>query len=321
MDKPVLLYYRILNWQPENQALAANAFTVRELDHPDQDNGEILATIHACCAPLGHYFGSEKMDRCPNLAAIITNTTGVPHIDIQAAEARGVAVFSLKDEQVFLDTITSTAEHTWGLLLALLRRTPWAFGQIKAGHWNRFQWGAPAMLSRLNLGIIGYGRLGKRVARYGAAFDMAVRYFDPHVEADGVTERQDRLESLVAWADVISLHVPAVEETHGLISAEILSYFKPGSLFINTARAELVNELALLVALREGRIAGYGADVLSGEFASDFEVNAHPLVRHALKHDNVLLTPHIGGSTIDAWWETQNKVIESAIEYFRSWKV
>ena len=97
MDKPVLLYYRILNWQPKNQALAGNAFTVRELDHPDQDNSEILATIHACCAPLGHYFGPEKMDRCPNLSAIITNTTGVPHIDMQAAEARGVAVFSLKD--------------------------------------------------------------------------------------------------------------------------------------------------------------------------------------------------------------------------------
>ena len=106
-----------------------------------------------------------------------------------------------------------------------------------------------------------------------------------------------------------------------MISAEILSYFKPGSLFINTARAELVNEAALLAALREGRIAGYGADVLSGEFALDFEVNAHPMVRHALKHDNVLLTPHIAGSTIDAWCETQNKVSESAIEHFRTWKV
>ena len=77
----------------------------------------------------------------------------------------------------------------------------------------------------------------------------------------------------------------------------------------------------MLAALRKGRVAGYGADVLSGEFALDFEVNAHPLVRYALKHDNVLLTPHIAGSTIDAWCETQNKVIESAIEHFRTWKV
>ena len=138
MSKPALLYYRLLNRQPENQALAASAFTIRELDNPGQDNEEILAEIEVCCAPLGFYFGSEKMDRCPGLRAIVTNTTGVPHIDMAAAAARGIAVLSLKDEQAFLDTITPTAEHAWGLLLALLRRTPWAFADVKGGHWNRF---------------------------------------------------------------------------------------------------------------------------------------------------------------------------------------
>lgn len=320
MSKPALLYYRLLSWQPENQALAAAGFTVHELDNPDQDTDEILAAIEACCAPLGFYFGSEKMDRCPKLRAIVTNTTGVPHIDMAAAAARDIAVFSLQNEQAFLDTITPTAEHTWGLLLALLRRTPWSFDHIKAGHWNRFEWGAPAMLSRLKLGVIGYGRLGRRVARYGAAFDMAVRYNDPFVEADGVTERAERLEDLVAWADVISLHVPAVPETQGLISADVINRFKPGSLFINTARAELVDEAALLTALRTGRIAGYGADVLDGEFELDFKADAHPLVRHAQSHDNVLLTPHIAGSTHDAWRETQGRVIEMAMDCFKDWK-
>ncbi len=316
MAKPVLLYYRMLNWRPENQTLAADHFTVLALDNPDQDNDEILMGIDACCAPLGFYFGAEKMERCPNLSAIVTNTTGVPHIDMNAAKARGIAVFSLQDQQAFLDTITPTAEHAWGLLLALLRRTPWAFDHIKAGRWNRFEWGAPAMLSRLKLGIIGYGRLGRRVARYGSAFDMAVRFYDPFVAADGVTEREDNLQDLVAWADVISLHVPATDETRHLISGDLLGQFKPGSLFINTARAELVDEPALLVALREGQIAGYGADVLEGEFELGFEADAHPLVRHARNHDNVLLTPHIAGSTIDAWRETQGKVIEMAINHF-----
>ena len=176
------------------------------------------------------------------------------------------------------------------------------------------------MLSRLKLGIIGHGRLGRRVARYGAAFDMAVRYHDPFAEADGITERAERLEELVAWADVISLHVPALPETEDLISAEILSHFKPGSLFINTARAELVDEAALLAALETGHIAGYGADVLEGEFGLDFKAAEHPLVRHAQNHDNVLLTPHIAGSTHDAWRETQGRVIEMAIEHFKDWK-
>ena len=91
MSKPVLLYYRLLSWQPENQALAAANFAVHELDNPDQDTDEILKGIQACCAPLGFYFGSGKMERCPNLRAIVTNTTGVPHIDMPAAAARDIA--------------------------------------------------------------------------------------------------------------------------------------------------------------------------------------------------------------------------------------
>ncbi len=317
MAKPTLLYYEILNWQPENQARVMEAFDVLTLAHPDEDDADILAKIDACCAPLGFHFGREKMGRCPKLRAIVTNTTGVPHIDMAAAADRGIAVFSLKDEQTFLDSITPTAEHAWGLLLALLRRTPWCFDDVKAGRWHRFDWGAPAMLSRLNLGIIGYGRLGRRVARYGQAFDMGVRFFDPFVDGGGAVERVDDLLELVAWADVVSLHVPSLPETQGMISARVLEHFKPGSLFINTARAELVDEGALLAALQAGRIAGYGADVLDGEFELGFQAGEHPLVRHARDHDNVLLTPHIAGSTEDAWRETQARVIEMAIAHFK----
>ena len=143
------------------------------------------------------------MDRCPKLQAIVTNTTGVPHIDVGAAAARGIQVFSLKDEQAFLQTITATAEHTWGLLLALLRRTPWSFQAVLGGKWNRFEFGAPAMLSRLSLGIVGLGRLGTMVARYGAAFGMQVRYHDPYVKAPANRpERKDTIQDLVSVSDV-----------------------------------------------------------------------------------------------------------------------
>ncbi|MDP6564869.1 MAG: D-isomer specific 2-hydroxyacid dehydrogenase family protein [Alphaproteobacteria bacterium] len=317
MGKPALIYYRLLNWRPENLRLAAEAFDLVELDSPAEDSDRLLARAAACCAPLGFDFDAAKMDRCPSLRAIVSNTTGVPHIDMAAAAARDVAVFSLKDEQAFLDTITPTAEHAWGLLLALMRRTPWCFDAVKAGTWNRFEWGAPGMLSRMNLGIVGCGRLGRQVARYGAAFGMPVRFFDPHVTADDVAEKAETLLELVAWADVVSLHVPARTETRGLIDAEVIARFKPGSLLINTARAELVDEAALLVALRNGDVGGYATDVLGGEFDPAFRAGEHPLVSHAQAHDNVLLTPHIGGSTVDAWRETQARVIAMAIDHFK----
>lgn len=317
MTKPRLLYYRLLTYRQENLQRLHEHFDVVERESPLEDDDDLLAGLEACCAPLGYDFDAAKMDRCPRLSAIVTNTTGVPHIDMQAAAARNIAVFSLKDEQAFLDTITPTAEHAWGLMLALLRRTPWCFEDVLAGRWNRFDWGAERMLSRLSLGLIGYGRLGRRMARYAEAFDMPVRFYDPFVAGDGRAEKVDTLSDLVGSVDIVSLHAPALPETRNLLSAEIISAFRPGAWFVNTARAELVDEAALLVALESGAIAGYASDVLDGEFAPDFEAAAHPLVRHAREHDNVLLTPHIGGSTRDAWRETQARVIDMAIRHFQ----
>ncbi len=316
--KPRLLYYRMMNYMPENRRLLDAHFDVVELETPADDGDEVLAALDACCAPLGHDVGAAKLDRCPNLAAIITNTTGVPHIDMDATAARGVRVFSLKDEQAFLATITPTAEHAWGLLLALTRRTPWAHQTVLGGVWDRYEFGAaPRMLSRMTLGIVGYGRLGRRVARYGRAFGMPVRYADPFVDVDdGVAEKAGTLAALTAWADVLSLHVPATPETRHLIDAGVLAGMKPGACLINTARAELIDEAALLEGLRSGRIGGYASDVLAGEFAPGFRAADHPLVRHAAAHENVLLTPHIGGSTRDAWRETQARVIEMAAAFF-----
>ncbi len=316
--KPRLLYYSLLSYQPENVALMRANFDVVERTDPRDDDDETLATLDACCAPLGFPFDAAKMDRCPRLRAIVTNTTGVPHIDMDAAAARDIRVFSLKDEQAFLDTITPTAEHAWGLLLALSRNVPWSFDAVKAGSWNRFDFGAPAMLSRMRLGVIGYGRLGRKVARFGQAFGMPVGFYDPFKNADEIATKVDSLEQLVATNDVISLHVPALPETAGLIDANTIAAFKPGAWFINTARAELVDEAALLDALKAGRLAGYAGDVLAGEFDPTFDVGAHPLVRYAREHRNVLLTPHIGGSTYDAWRETQGRVLQMAVDFFEA---
>lgn len=315
--KPVAVYYRMLQYRPENLETLHAAFDVIELETPADDSDAVLRRAKLCFAPLGYRFDAAKMDRCPALRAIATNTTGVPHIDMETAESRGIQVFSLKDEQAFLDTITPTAEHAWGLLLALMRRTRQASQSVLAGQWNRRPFGASAMLSRLSLGIIGYGRLGRRVARYGRAFDMPVRFYDPvpRTGEPGV-EAVASLEELVSGADAVSLHAPAIPATKGLISADIFRRFKPGSYFINTARAEIVDENALLEELESGHLAGAALDVLDGEFTPGFDAGNHPLVAYARKHDNLLITPHIGGSTLDAWRETERRVIDMALTYF-----
>lgn len=321
-SKPVALYYETLAYQAENLAILREQFEVHTLDSPRDDTPKALAPVELCFAPLGYRFDVAKMDQCPRLRAIATNTTGVPHIDVDAARERDVAVISLKNEQAFLARITPTAEHTFGLLLALVRRTPWAHAAALGGAWDRRPFGAPAMLSRLSLGVVGYGRLGRLVAGYGKAFGMQVACYDPYVEpaangsSDGEARRVDSLATLLRCSDVVSIHAPANASTRALIGRRELELLGPSGWLVNTARGELLDEAALLDALRDGRIAGAALDVLNGEFEPGFESTAHPLVAYAREHDNLLLTPHIGGSTRDAWRETERRVIDLALEQF-----
>jgi len=316
-DRARVLYYGLLAYQPDNLELLKSEFDVIELPTPVEDSDDVLAGVDACFAPLGYRFDSAKMGRCPNLRAIISNTTGVPHIDMEATASRGIQVFSLKDEQDFLDTITPTAEHAFGLMLALLRRTPWSFDAVLDGTWNRFDFGSPAMLSRLSLGVIGLGRLGRKLAAYGAAFGMSVRYFDPYVPQSAESpERIDSLTDLLALSDVVSLHVPANESTHHLLDRLAFTHLKPSAVLINTARGEIVDERALLQALEAGSLAGAAIDVLDGEYEPGFRAADHPLVGYARSNSNLLITPHIAGSTVDAWRETQRRVIDMAVLYF-----
>jgi D-3-phosphoglycerate dehydrogenase len=311
------IYYTILEYQLENLKLLRANFNVAECAHPGDEDPAILAAADLCFAPLGYRFDGSTMDAVPRLRVIASNTTSVPHIDVAEAARRGIQVIALNDEQAFLETITATAEHTWGLLLALMRRTPWAHAAVLEGRWNRRPFGCPSMLSRMRLGIVGLGRLGHMVARFGQVFGMKVRYFDPENPAAGeVVARADSLLDLVGWADVVSLHAPATPETRHLIDRRVLESFRRGSWLINTARGELVDEEALVDLLESGHIAGAAVDVLDGEYEPTFDAASHPLVRYARRHDNLMLTPHIGGSTLDAWHETERRVIERAITFF-----
>lgn len=317
MDRPRALYYSMLRYQAENLMLLHENFDVSEVPSPCEDSDGVLAGIELCFAPLGHRFDDRKMGRCPNLKAIASNTTGVSHIDVAAAENRGIRVIALHDQQRFLESITPTAEHAWGLLLALMRRTPWSHAGVLRGNWDRRPFGSARMLSRMRLGVVGLGRLGRMVSRYGNAFGMEVRFFDPSVSMDGAfAKKTDSLIDLVGWAHVISVHVPATVETRHLFNRDILRAFKPGSWLVNTARGEVLDEEALLEVLESKHLAGAALDVLDGEFDPGFEVKDHPLVKYACRHDNLLLTPHIGGSTVDAWGETERGVIDRAIAFF-----
>lgn len=313
MLKPRAIYYSILNYEPENLRLLSQQFDVVSLPDPSHDTAEILAGTQVLFAPLGYQVDSARMDACPHLRVIASNTTGIPHIDAAAAEFRGIAICALHNEQQFLDRITSTAEHTIGLMVAALRRIPAAHYAAANGAWSRWEWGAPMMLSRMRLGIVGYGRLGRRVARIAEAMEMDVGYFDPYVPGGYMS-----LIELARRSDMLSLHAPANADTQHMISDEVLRALPRGAYVINTARGELIDTGALLDLLSEGHIRAAALDTIEGEyepgFAERFADSA--VARYARSHDNLILTPHIGGSTRDAWAQTQERVIRKAMDVF-----
>jgi D-3-phosphoglycerate dehydrogenase len=165
------------------------------------------------------------------------------------------------------------------------------------------------MLSRLRMGIVGYGRLGRRVAAVARALGMNVCYYDPCVPG-GVSS----LLGLAARSDVLSLHAPATAETYGLISRDVLAALPVGAVVVNTARGELLDTDALIDGLESGHLAAAAIDTVEGEYRPDFSATFGDtrLARYGRAHDNLVLTPHIGGSTLDAWRETERRVIDKA---------
>jgi len=318
--KPNALYYSILKYQSANLRYLEDHFSLTVLPDPSHDTAEILARTEVMFAPLGYMVDKEKIDAAPRLRVIASNTTGHPHIDVAYARQKGIGVACLKFAQKFLSTITPTAELTWGLIIMLTRNLIAANRSVLEGNWDRRPFGAPAMLSGMSIGIAGLGRLGSMVARYAHAFGMDVSYYDPYVEAkEKWIRRLPALEELVAGNDIVTIHVPHEPETETMFDRRVFSRFKQGAYLVNTARGELIDWQAFLDALREGRLAGAAIDVFEGEFVPGFQDRFahHPVLEYARAHDNLLITPHIGGSTVDARYKTERHTIDMVLDLLK----
>jgi D-3-phosphoglycerate dehydrogenase len=231
------------------------------------------------------------------LKIVGTPTTGLDHIDLQAAQNMGVSVLSLKGERQFLDQVFATAEHSFGLLQALIRRIPAAFEAVKDYQWRRDVYRGRELAGK-RLGIVGCGRLGSMMVHYGQAFGMHVLTYDPYVnELPPDVERCASLEELLTSSDAVSIHVPLNAETQGMFSQEEFAVLREGAVLVNTARGALIDEAALVAALESGRLAGAAVDVLRNEHRIGRPGFKHPLIEYARTHENLIITPHIGGAT------------------------
>ncbi len=296
-SQPSILCLPDMDPSPEALALLRRAGHVDVLPQPTRARLlQCIGQYHACMATLEIRFDQPVIERACRLRVLATPSTGLDHLDMPLLRERGIEVLSLKDERAFLDGITATAELAWGLLLAAVRRIPAEFDDTKRGIWHR-----PVtrgrQLSGKTLGIIGFGRLGNIVSQYAHAFRMRVLATDPVAFAHRYVQRVG-FHELLAESDVVSVHVHLNDQTHHLLDRDAFARMKPGVVLVNTSRGGIIDEQALIDALDRGRVSACGLDVIDGEWMPD--KLQHPLIQYAQTHDNVVITPHIGGITLDS---------------------
>jgi D-3-phosphoglycerate dehydrogenase len=232
----------------------------------------------------------EQIEAAPRLRIIARHGAGYDTVDVAAAREHGVAVTVTADANA-----VSVAEHAFALILAVVRRGAAADAGVRQGSWDQARRAAVGLeLDGKTLGLVGFGRIGQRVARMAAAFDMTVLATDPAADAAVARElgvRPAPLPELLAASDVVSLHVPLLPATRGLIDARALAGVRPGAVLVNTSRGGLVDEAALVDALDSGLLSGAGLDV--------FEEEPLPAGSPLLRAD-VTVTPHCGGQTVEA---------------------
>jgi D-3-phosphoglycerate dehydrogenase len=292
-----------------------------DVDATDGTRKDLLDKIpdaRALYTLLGDTIDSEVLDCAPHLRTIATPTTGLNHIDLSAAQNKGIKVLSLRGEVDFLQQITATAELTWSLILALTRHLIPATQAVKEGTWDRNLF-VGGELNGKTIGIVGYGRLGKIVAQYASAFRMRVLANDiRQVHAESGVISTD-LGTLLGESDIVSLHIPYNQQTHGFFDLKKFRQMKRGAMFINTSRGEIVDEYALTDALTSGHIASAGLDVLSGETSLEADwLQRHPLSALMGRQSNLLVTPHIGGATHESMEKTCCFVANKLKEEFLS---
>ncbi len=270
---------------------------------------EAVADVDGLLSLLTDTIDAEVFDAAPNLRIVANYAVGYNNIDVDEATKRGILVTNTPG--VLTET---TADLTWALIMAIARRVVEGDKFMRAGKYVGW---APMLLLGSDvygktLGIIGMGQIGQAVARRAIGFDMEILYSDVFVDLPPVAEHllhadEVEIDEVLRRSDFVTLHVPLVEETHHLIGRRELELMGPNAYLINASRGPVVDEEALVEALREGVIAGAALDVFEDE----------PAMKPGLAElDNVIVLPHLGSATIETRTEMADLAVTNLLNFF-----
>lgn len=282
--------------------MRGKAQLVKAYDLDQEGFAELLRDADVVVVRSRRRLSREVIERAPRLKVIARAGVGLDNVDVDYAVRRGIRVLSTEDAST-----EAVAELTIGLMIALARRIVELDRSMKGGNWCKDMCLGVELMGK-TLGIIGLGRIGGRVAQLARVFGMRVVAYDPYVSQDKArelgVELKGRLEDLLRESDFVSVHAALTEETERMIGEDEFRLMKPTAYFINTARGAIVDEDALVKALESGWIAGAALDVYERE----------PPSSRLTGLENVVLTPHVGASTVEAQRRIARTLAEKIIE-------
>jgi D-3-phosphoglycerate dehydrogenase len=251
----------------------------------------------------------DLLDAAKNLKVVGRAGIGLDNVDIPAATERDVLVMNTPTGNV-----VTTAEHAVAMLMALTRNIPQGTSSLKAGRWDKKLLRGREVYNK-HLGVIGFGKIGSIVADRAQGLKMKVLIHDPYIDAEQIKKagfESVSLEALYRRSDYITVHVPKLKDTIGLLNKSAFDQMKDGVMIINCARGGIVDEDDLNEALKSGKVAGAALDVF---------VNEPPGAIKLLEHDRVICTPHLGASTVEAQINVAVAVAEQIIDYLKDGKI
>jgi D-3-phosphoglycerate dehydrogenase len=275
--------------------------------------GPLLRGVQAVILRTGIFFGKELMNQADDLWVVARTGAGVDNVDVPAATERGILVTCVAGANT-----RTVAEHALALIMALAKQLPRLDREVRQDNFSIRYKNLPRDLTGKTLGLVGLGKIGSELARMCyQSFEMRILAYDPYLPPEiqnqfkGWVEFCD-LERLFKSSDVISLHIPLSPVTEKMIGARELGWMKPSAYLINASRGGVIDEAALIQCLREKRIAGAGLDV----FAQEPPEKENPLK----ELDNVILTPHIGGLTLECGIKVSVLAAQAAVDVIQGRK-
>tara|TARA_B100001029_G_C15056819_1_gene455037 strand:+ start:1144 stop:2097 length:954 start_codon:yes stop_codon:yes gene_type:complete len=259
------------------------------------------------------FIGDNLLKNCLNLKVVCTASTGTNHIDIDLLKKKNINLISLTNERKVINKISSTAEHAFALTLSSIRNIIPSYKDVLKGNWN-YEKFIGRQMNFLNIGVVGYGRLGKMYASFSKAFGAKVFVYDPYVDTiDKEMKKVNHINDLLTVSDIISFHIHVNKETYKIVDNKWFNKMKNNVLLINTSRGEIINEKHLIRFLSKNKMVKLSTDVIFDEIKVKKQSN---LIKYAKETDQILITPHIGGMTHEAQQIAYNHAADLLINSF-----